>query len=930
MRLIRDFFDYILSLLKSRIMPLVCVFVILLSVIVHRIFSLQIINGESYVTDLTASVEKTTSVAATRGRIYDRNGVLLAYNDLAFSVQISDSGTYKDNAEKNNVLNEVIDSTLRIIEEKGDSYVNDLQIEYTEQGGYHYTISGNALLRFLRDTYGTRSISELTDEQKNASAEQLVDFLCNRYGIDKSKYSIAHILEIINLRRYMQANSYNRYMSFVIANEVSDETVAAILENSDRLVGVTVEEQYIRRYVDSVYCSQVLGYTGTVSVSELEDLQADDESYEANDVVGKTGIEKSLESELAGEKGSKKVYVDTVGRITQVLEETDSKAGNDVYLTIDVNLQKKIYKAIEDQVVALLLENFRPSDSERYAYNSSGVISHVYIPMNDAYFALIDNNIVSMDKIAEAKTSNEENVYNAFLGRQSDVMRWVESELLDGSTEYGALSTEQQAYIWYIYQMLRDNSVLNKDSIDTSDTVYKEWTEGNSVSMTQLLEQAISQNWIDMTVLTQQQYSSLQESYNLLVGYILDVLKTDESFYKKIYEYMIRSGVISGNQVCTLLYDQGVLEDDATYSALRSGAMSAYNFMFGAVADRTITPAQLALKPCSGSCVVTDPNNGDILALVSYPSYDNNKFSGYVDSDYYKKLSNDKSKPLLNWATQSQSAPGSIYKIATAIAGLDTGVINSGTTFYCGGVFDRISPPLKCWNLAGHGNDNVSTALRDSCNVFFANVGWNLACSKDGTYDSSYGTTIMRKYAEELGLATPSGIEIDEKAPHSSNVYAYASAIGQGTHQYSCVNLARYVTTVANSGTCYNLTLVDKITDSEGNLIRKNHAEVSNTVEIGQSVWNDVHYGLQLAGQSYSVINTLPYKIAAKTGTAQERTTEPDHATIVSYAPYDNPEVAVAIMLPNGYSSSSTILTAADIYRIYYGADEEATTQNNN
>ena len=114
------------------------------------------------------------------------------------------------------------------------------------------------------------------------------------------------------------------------------------------------------------------------------------------------------------------------------------------------------------------------------------------------------------------------------------------------------------------------------------------------------------------------------------------------------------------------------------------------------------------------------------------------------------------------------------------------------------------------------------------------------------------------------------------------------------------------------------------------NLIRKNHAEVSNTVEIGQSVWNDVHYGLQLAGQSYSVINTLPYKIAAKTGTAQERTTEPDHATIVSYAPYDNPEVAVAIMLPNGYSSSSTILTAADIYRIYYGADEEATTQNNN
>ena len=96
MNLIREIFDYILSLLKSRIVPLVAVFLVLLSVIINRIFSLQIVNGESYVKDLTSTVQKTTSVAATRGRIFDRNGVLLAYNDLAFSVRISDSGTYKD------------------------------------------------------------------------------------------------------------------------------------------------------------------------------------------------------------------------------------------------------------------------------------------------------------------------------------------------------------------------------------------------------------------------------------------------------------------------------------------------------------------------------------------------------------------------------------------------------------------------------------------------------------------------------------------------------------------------------------------------------------------------------------------------------------------------------------------------------------------
>ena len=90
-------------------------------------------------------------------------------------------------------------------------------------------------------------------------------------------------------------------MSFTIANEVSNETVAAILENSDELVGVTVEEQYVRHYVDSTYCSQIIGYTGTVSETELATLKAEDDSYEANDIVGKTGIEQTLESELAGE-----------------------------------------------------------------------------------------------------------------------------------------------------------------------------------------------------------------------------------------------------------------------------------------------------------------------------------------------------------------------------------------------------------------------------------------------------------------------------------------------------------------------------------------------------------------------------------------------------------------------------------------------------
>lgn len=916
----REIFDYCLSLLKSRLVPLVLVFVVLASVLVSRLFSLQIINGESYATNLTESIKKTTSVAATRGRIFDKNGVLLAYNELAFAVKISDSGTYKDNDIKNATINNAINKTLNIIEEKGDKYSNDFQITY-ENGSYQYAVSGNSLLRFQRDTYGTQTIAQLSDEQKNSSASQMIDSLCSRYGINQQEYTPQHVLEIINLRLLMSANSYNRYISFTIANEVSDQTVAAILENSDELAGVTVEQQYIRKYVDSVYCSQILGYTGTVSTTELATLKEQNSSYENNDVVGKAGIEQSMEQELSGEKGSKTVYVDTVGRITEVLDETDPKAGNDVYLTIDIELQKKIYNAIEDELVSIISSNLT-SGTTKYTYNAStGDINNIYITIPEVYFALIDNNLVSTSKIAQGNTENERDVYAAFQSKKEQIFDLLRSELTSSPTAYGQLSEEEQAYIWYIYKdLLKANGIFNSNNVDTNDSVYKDWTNGNSTSLEQLLRYSITKNWINMSDFTSEQYTSLDEAYNELVNYIFDVLETDADFHKKLYKYMIENGNISGRQVCMMLFEQGFLQGDDDYQALSSGRISAYDFMSSCISSKRITPAQLALQPCSGSCVITDPNNGNVLALVSYPSYDNNRMSGTIDADYYKQLNNDKSNPLYNWATQAQNAPGSTYKVCTSIMALDMGIINSSTSFYCSGTFDKITPSPRCWVRSGHGTETVTTAIRDSCNLFFYNVGYNLALS-NGLFDNTYATSVMQKYAEELGLATMSGIEIAEKAPSASNIDAVYSAIGQGNHAYSTLNLARYVTTVANSGTCYNLTLIDKITDNNGNLIRDNSAEVANVMNISQSIWDTVHYGMNLVVNTYSALSKVNLNFAAKSGTAQENKKEPDHAMMISYAPYDNPQIAMAVSIPNGYSGSQASELTAKVLNLYFGLE---------
>lgn len=918
--MIREIFDYVLSLLKSRLVPMVLVFIILFSVLISRLFSLQIINGESYKTTLAESVKKTTSVSATRGRIFDKNGVLLAYNELGYAVVISDSGVYKNNKTKNAAVNSAINKTLDILDSKGDTYSNNFQIEYIDEGIYGYTVSGNSLLRFQRDSYGKSKISELSEEQKNSSANDMVDFLCNKYELDKSQYSPEHLLEILYLRLLMSANSYTRYMTFTIANEVSDETVAAILENSGELIGVTVEEQYIRKYIDSVYCSQIIGYTGVVSASELETLKQTNEDYESNDVVGKNGIEKSMEQYLSGTKGSKTVYVDTVGRITQVLEETEASVGNDVYLTIDIELQKKLYYQIEDELVDILLTNLT-SNNSKYTYSEDGKISHVYITQKEVYFALIDNNILDIDSFGDSDSEILQSIYNTFTSEYNNTVEWLRAELQTSPSPYSSLSDIKRELIWYVYNdILKPNRIFVSANVDTNDRNYKTWIGGGTLSLEEFLKYSISKNWIDMSVLTNQQYVSLQESYDILVEYILKAINTETNFHKKVYNILIESGKLSGRYVCLALYEQGVLEKDDYYNQLKSGSLSSYQYIRNAISDKLITPAQLALKPCSGSIVVTNPNTGDIIALVSYPSYDNNMLSGSVDAAYYKKLLNDNSKPLYNWATQSQMAPGSIYKVCTSIAALDTGIISNSTSFFCSGVFEKVTPNPKCWNHSGHGTEVVATAIRDSCNIFFYNVGYNLAFSKTGNYDSSYATSVLQNYAEQLGLATLCGIEIEEKAPHPSDENAIASAIGQGNHAYSTLNMARYVTTVANSGTCYNLTLVDKVVASDGTVVLDNKAKVSNTMNISGSIWDTVHMGMNLGASVYAPLMSIGggHTFAAKTGTAQEREDEPNHATMVSYTPNNNPEICVAVGIPNGYDSLMAQQLTARTYKTYF------------
>lgn len=913
------------NILKSRILVLTIIMCILSFLLLWRVFNLQIINGQEYLDNYTLKIEKTRDLASTRGNIYDKNGKLLAYNELAYAITLEDNGVYNSRAERNKALNKELYRLLKVLDKNKDQIRNDFYISYSERDGYQYTVSGTTLKRFLADIYDHKSTDDLKYNktlgynEAEATPEQVMEYLSSdkRYGIS-DKYSAYNRYRILVLRYAIAQNSYQKFVLTVLATGVSDETVAWVSENSDTLQGMSVNEETVRKYNDSKYFAHIIGYTGQISVDEYKELSKKDKSYSLTDVVGKSGIEQVMDKELQGEKGYEKISVDNLGKVVDVIKRKEPTAGNDVYLSIDADLTKAVYDLLEQEIAGIVyskIENIKE-------YHSTGSASDIKIPIDDVYFAFINNGMIDTSHFTEDDASDtERTVYSAYTSKESSVLSRMDS-LLSGSanTPFGELGEEDQDYITELIKRLKSNGVLDNSAIDTSDGTYVNWKEGK-ISLNEYLNYAISKSWIDISKFTvEEKYSDSEEIFQSLTAYILDDLKEDYNFSKIVYKYMIRQNMISGTQLCLILYDQGVLEkDEAQIAALSNGSASAYNFVREKIKSLEITPAQLALDPCSGSCVVTNVKTGELLALVSYPGYDNNRLANSVDSEYYSSLSNNLSLPLYNHATQQKTAPGSTFKMVSTVAGLTEGVISIGEHITDKGQFDRFANGPKCWIYpSSHGSINVSEAIRDSCNYYFSEVGYRLSL-QGGTYNEEKGLEKIKEYASLFGLDSNTGIEIPESKPEIATEYPVTAAFGQSNHNFTTSELARYVTTVANSGTLYKETLLKKVCDPDGKTIKEYGPTVENQLsEVSGSTWDAVHSGMRMVISTLDAFNGMGVEVAGKTGTAQQVQTRPNHALFVGYAPYADPEVSIATRIAYGYTSHNAADVSAQILKYYF------------
>ena len=910
------------------------IFSLMFLAIIVRLFNLQIINGEYYEQNYVQKSVKTVTIPAARGNIYDLDGNILAYNELVKNITIADVDAYKQNNKDINRRNRMLLSLAKILEKYNCNIISRYFIEIDERGNFEFTTTSEKQHKtFIANVYGRR-VEDL-DEGRNfqfrsdISAREAFEHSKHRYAMDYITdddgnpiiISDRTMLDMIGIHFTMRLTSYQKYQPTTISENVSSRCASEILENLGLLQGVNVEETSARRYNYAIYFAHIVGYVGQTSEARIERLKEINDQYDLNDKVGLLGIEKSMEQYLCGTKGYKKIVVDSGGKILETLEEHESKAGADVYITIKVNDQIANYNLLEQRLAGILGSKIVNKDVSNVRLSSS----KMEISAHDAYYHLIDNHVLDKEHFAtdEAQYAERE-IFRLFLEAKERAKQIIYTNLMDPNADIQMnLSNTAQNFTAYVYTYLHThNNILMSDAIDRDVEEYIRWKE-DTISLRDFLFKAIEETWIDTTkIYASERYGDRDTIYNSLVTYIMSILDNNEEFDKLVYKFAIKEKYITNRLLIMALFEQGFLPwNDVEYEKISKATDDyMYTYFIRLVRDMILKPSDLALDPYAGSIVVTDCNSGKLKSLVTYPSYDNNLV---YNRKYLEALNNNKSYPLVCCSTQTQLAPGSSFKPITALAALEERTISPTEKILCDGIFDAIDPPIKCWAYPyDHGELDVIDAISNSCNVVFSKYGHYMSYDERGNYSTDNGLRIIQKYSRLFGLDKKSGVEIDELAPTISYTDPERSAMGQGTHAYNNVQLARYTIALANGGTLYDLSLIEKVVDKHGNILLESQPKEIQKLPITEENFKIVHDGMRKMvtdGIAKIIFRSQGLQVCGKTGTAQERNDRTNHAVFVSFAPQYAPEIAVNVVIPFGYSSGNAAALANRVYNYMYG-----------
>lgn len=662
------------------------------AILIIQLLNLQIVHGEEYREQSNTRLTRISEINGSRGDILDRSGNKLASVRVSYNIEL-----YKTNIETEE-LNNAILQLINLLEKNQENYEDTFPIKTSP---FEFTISGEKL----------KTWKEKYELEENSTAEQAFYKFKEKYKITNE--SIEEARKIICLRYRITTEGYSSTKSIEVAKDIKQETVAELSEKSTDFAGINIVEDSIRTYTSGSLASHILGYIGNINEEEYKELK---ETYDRDDVIGRTGIESLFEEYLKGKNGEKQIDMSVDGTITAEYTTKEAVAGSSVVLTIDSNLQKVAEEALKNTINKIAVGGF-------------------------------------------------------------------------------------------------------SETIDTQ----------------------------------------------------------------------------------------------------------------------------------AGSVIVMKIDTGEILAMASYPDFEPEKFVGGISASDWATYRDNENKPLLNRSIQSQYAPGSIFKMVTATAGLETGAITIGEKINDTGVYRYYQDRQpECWIYSdygrGHGYLNVTGAIKNSCNYYFYELGRRMGIDTLSTYAKYFG--LDRK--TEIELPSESGGTLasrETKAKLKSGEQwnageTLSAAIGQSYNNFTPLQIAKYIATLANKGKEVNPTIIKTILNSDGTEETKEEIkkysneklgiannESKETLEINPEYLSAILEGMrsvtsETGGTAYSVFKNFNIEVGGKTGSAQAGDGNVN-AWFTGFAPFDEPEVVVVAMVEKGAHGSYTAEIARDILAEYFGINSQ-------
>ena len=812
----------------NRLFLLSVAFCVIFAVLVAALFDLQIVRGH-IPTRQEQTFERTVQTNAPRGEIFDVHGRPLAVNFPVFTVMLDPSVEQFDAIYSFRFF-------IELMKHHDEEISVDSEFRITQTQPRQFTGSEAVRRRWMLDLGIDEEIIDAGLDADGAYA-----ILRELFGIPESlDDQDAHILLV--MRTALSLQRYNLH-HIPLAADIGHITVSALEEHNQRMPGVYVAFDYLRYYPMGKYMTNIVGYIGRISESEL--AANSEMGYSPTDLFGKVGVENAFQGQLRGRRGRTVVEVDSSFRRVGVIEEIPPIPGDDIHLTIDSVLQKNIYYILEDNLANILINRIR---------------AH---PVN------------------------------------------FTREIGDSLIRYGR---------------------INADAIMDADEDYPS---------------------------------------SLIVGnFVRNNIDEDEDMdIAAFIGENIMSGRISMLTMIYIMAEQGIITIDNYHAGrLASGNITPAAFLVTRIEAREITPQMvyIPLHPNTGSVVVTCVETGAVLAAVNYPTFDANNFLAHsFDLDYFIQNNNDPTKPQLNRAFSEELSPGSTFKMITALAALDQGIITPTTRIWDGVVFrDNGLPYLRSWSSSTFGSINVVDALAVSSNYFFARVAFEMGNHRDGRVIE--GIETFNEYMKAVGLGSPTGIEISEAPAVTSGVnsvpriaspahmealgqgswtggHTSNASIGQGFVAHTPAHMAKYIGVLATGGVRYQMHLLKHTKNADGEITHFVPV-VEHVLEIEPEHMEAIHRGMREVitshrGTGRGIFAGFPMDIAVKSGTA-ETNWGVSHSTYAGFAPFENPQIAVYVIVPFGdvpaYGGASAGHVMRAVLEEYFGLNIQNNQQNQN